>query len=287
MEVYYVNSTGDRLNLLSDKMAIQDIDTLFNNEWSYSSATSMIFGGKVKKFYKGVQEKEFTISLVADNEQEFTELCKEIEDILFYDVHVKNHGRLYVNDTYLSCYIYSSEYSEYEDLFYMTDRKFKLVTEYPNWVAERKYKINRSVSLINAVTGFMIAGNALLNSDADPGNDEDENTTKAYVKNPLRIPCNFRTKIQGPSEWPYLKIGNNIYNIDEEIPEGSYIVIDSVKKTCIMYDQFGNERNIFGYRNPDYYIFEKIPPGVNTVEWNEPTELEFTIYEERGEPLWS
>lgn len=93
MEVYYVNSTGDRLNLLSDKMAIQDIDTLFNNEWSYSGATSMIFGGKVKKFYKGVQEKEFTISLVADNEQEFTELCKEIEDILFYDVHVKNHGR--------------------------------------------------------------------------------------------------------------------------------------------------------------------------------------------------
>lgn len=287
MEVYYVNSIGDKLDLLSDKIAIQDIDTLFNNEWSYSSATSMIFGGKVKKFYKGVQEKEFTMSLAADSEQEFTELCKEIEDILFYDVHVRKPGRLYVNDTYLLCYIYSSEYVDYEDLFYMTDRKFKLVTEYPNWIAERKYEINRSVSLINAVVGFMITGAGILNSNSDPEGDGDETTTKAYVKNPLRVPCNFKIKIHGPSEWPYLKVGENIYNIDEEIQEGSYIIIDSIKKTCIMYDSSGNERNVFGYRNPDYYIFEKILPGVNAVEWNESTELEFTIYEERGEPLWS
>lgn len=287
MEIYYENTEGVRLNLLSETIAIQDIETLFNNEWDYSSATSMIFGGKVKKFYKGVQEKDVTISIVADNEREFTDLCKEIEETIFFDVQVKQPGRLFVNDTYLSCYIFSSQYEEYEDLFYITDRKFKLVTEYPNWVAERNYIVNRNVSLINAVAGLMVTGSGVLNSGTDPDGDLSEETVKAYVKNPLRVPCNFKAKINGPSEWPYLKIGENIYNIDEEIPEGSYIIIDSIKKTCIMYDSSGNAFNVFGYRNPNYYIFEKIQPGINNVEWNEKTAVEFTIYEERGEPLWS
>ena len=109
----------------------------------------------------------------------------------------------------------------------------------------------------------------------------------AYVSNPLRIPCDFKIKINGPSKWPFLKIGDNVYNIDEEIPEGSYLEIDAIKKTCILYDNSGNSRNVFGYRNPDYYIFEKIKPGINSVEWSDSTLLEFTIYEERGEPLWS
>lgn len=286
MDIYYINSAGNKLDLLSDKIAIQNIETLFDNEWSYQSATSILFGGKVKKFYKGVQEKELTVSIVADNEEDFTELSKEIEDVLFYDVHMMQPGRLYVNDTYLSCYFFSSVYEEYEDLFYITDRKFKIVTEYPKWIAERYYQINRSISMQNAVAGFMLTGSAVLNrsSAVDSKGDDKES---AYVSNPLRIPCNFKIKINGPSEWPFLKIGDNVYNIDEEIPEGSYLEIDAIKKTCILYDNSGNSRNVFGYRNPDYYIFEKIKPGINSVEWSDSTLLEFTIYEERGEPLWS
>lgn len=286
MDIYYINSAGDKLDLLSDKIAIQNIETLFDNEWSYQSATSMIFGGKVKKFYKGVQEKELTVSIVADNEEDFTELSKEIEDVLFYDVHMMQPGRLYVNDTYLSCYFFSSVYEEYEDLFYITDRKFKIVTEYPKWIAERYYQINRSISMQNAVAGFMLTGSAVLNRSSVVDSKEDD-MESAYVSNPLRIPCDFKIKINGPSEWPFLKIGDNIYNIDEEIPEGSYLEIDAIKKTCILYDNSGNSRNVFGYRNPDYYIFEKIKPGINSVEWSDSTLLEFTIYEERGEPLWS
>ena len=195
-------------------------------------------------------------------------------------------GRLYVNDTYLSCYFFSSVYEEYEDLFYITDRKFKIVTEYPKWIAERYYQINRSISMQNAVAGFMLTGSAVLNHSSAVDSKEDD-TESAYVSNPLRIPCDFKIKINGPSEWPFLKIGDNVYNIDEEIPEGSYLEIDAIKKTCILYDNSGNSRNVFGYRNPDYYIFEKIKPGINSVEWSDSTLLEFTIYEERGEPLWS
>lgn len=286
MDIYYINSAGNKLDLLSDKIAIQNIETLFDNEWSYQSATSILFGGKVKKFYKGVQEKELTVSIVADNEEDFTELSKEIEDVLFYDVHMMQPGRLYVNDTYLSCYFFSSVYEEYEDLFYITDRKFKIVTEYPKWIAERYYQINRSISMQNAVAGFMLTGSAVLNRSSAVDSKEDDKES-AYVSNPLRIPCNFKIKINGPSEWPFLKIGDNVYNIDEEIPEGSYLEIDAIKKTCILYDNSGNSRNVFGYRNPDYYIFEKIKPGINSVEWSDSTLLEFTIYEERGEPLWS
>ena len=286
MDIYYINSAGNKLDLLSDKIAIQNIETLFDNEWSYQSATSILFGGKVKKFYKGVQEKELTVSIVADNEEDFTELSKEIEDVLFYDVHMMQPGRLYVNDTYLSCYFFSSVYEEYEDLFYITDRKFKIVTEYPKWIAERYYQINRSISMQNAVAGFMLTGSAVLNRSLAVDSKE-EDKESAYVSNPLRIPCNFKIKINGPSEWPFLKIGDNVYNIDEEIPEGSYLEIDAIKKTCILYDNSGNSRNVFGYRNPDYYIFEKIKPGINSVEWSDSTLLEFTIYEERGEPLWS
>lgn len=284
MEIYYINSNGVKLDFLSGKIAIQDIDTLFDNEWSYATATSMIFGGKVKKFYKACQEKEFTVSIFCDSEEEFTNLSKEIEDVLFYDTWMKTPGRLYVNDTYLSCFIYSSEYSDYEDLFFSADRKFKLVTEYPNWVAERGYLISRTFTGTTTTLGFCVVGLGVLN---DSGTSSDESDIDSRIENPLSIPCNFRIKMHGASEWPYLKVGDNIYNVDVEIPEGGYLVVDSKERTCTLYDSDGNETNVFGYRNPDHYIFEKLPPGVSEVTWGDLTPVEFTVYEERGEPLWS
>ena len=287
MDIYYINSAGDRLDLLSDKIAIQEPETLFKNTWEYSAATSMIFGGKVKKFYKSAQEKDFTISIVADNQEDFTELCKQIEDVVFYDLQVKSPGRLYVNETYLTCYIFESEYTEYEDLFYMTDKKFTLITEYPNWIVEHVYTVNKNVSLINAVAGLAVTGRALLNTGVDPDNDDSGETTKAFVRNTQKVPCNFRVKMNGPSEWPHLVVGDNTYNFDYEIPEGAYILVDSIKKTCTLHESDGSVTNVFGYRDPDYYIFEKIASGVNEIQWNERNVVEFTIYEERGEPLWS
>lgn len=287
MEIYYINSAGDKLNLLSDKIAIQRPESLFENKWGYSSATSMIFGGKVKKFYKGVQEKKITISVVADNQEDFTAICREIEDIIFYDVQVKKPGRLFVNETYIDCYFFEASYSDYEDLFYITDREFTIVTEYPNWISEHTYVINKNVSLINAVAGLAVTGKAILNTNTDPNNDDSGETTKSYVRNGQKFPCNFRIKMNGPSEWPHLVVGDNIYNFDYAIPDGSYILVDSIKKTCILYGIDGTEINVFGYRDPDYYIFQKIKSGVSEVEWNERNPVEFTIYEERGEPLWS
>lgn len=283
MQIYYENSKGERLDLLSDKIAIQDIETLFENMWEYASTNSMIFGGKIKKFYKGVQTKSITVSLACDSEEEFTELCKEIEDTFFYDVQTNKPGKLYVNSSYLSCYIFESSYTNYEDLFYMTDRSFTIVTEYPNWIEEMRKSITATISTSNAVAGLAVVGRAVAGVDNTPTTESIE----AYINNDQPMPCNYRMTLHGPVDLPMLTIGANIYNIDTYVDDDETLVIDSLEKTALQYDANGIPSNVFHLRDPQYQLFEKIQPGLQEVIYSGISPIDFILYKERGEPSWS
>lgn len=283
MHIFYENSKGERLDLLSENIAIQEIESLFDNVWEYASTNSMIFGGKIKKFYKGVQTKPFILSLACNSEKEFAELNRKIEDVFFYDVQMKTPGRLYVNKSYLSCYVYESSYTNYEDLFYMTDRKFSLVTEYANWVEETKKTISATISTSNAIAGLAVAGRAVVGVDNSPTIESIE----AYIDNSQPMPCNYRMTLHGPVDLPMLTIGENVYNIDTYVDEGEMLIIDSKEKTAYQYSAGGVPKNVFHLRDPEYQLFEKIQPGLQEIIYSGTSPIDFILYKERGEPSWN
>lgn len=282
MKVSYINSKGEKIDFLSNKIAIQNIESLFVDKWEYSSMASINFGGKIKKFYKGLAELPVKLSIVADTEKEFSALMKRLHDVFTYDIRTKQSGRLYVNDSYLECWFYSSSYSEYEDLFYITDKDYTLVTPRPMWITERKYVLDPSIPINNSVVDYAIVDYALVDTDKRP-----MEVVTSIISNEQDLPVPITIDIQGYASAPRIEIGDNIYDINIEIPENGHLLIDGLNKYATLYDQDGDESNAFGYRDSDYDLFAEIPPGAHEVLFNGTSPTVITLYEERGEPSWT
>lgn len=106
------------------------------------------------------------------------------------------------------------------------------------------------------------------------------------IENPNSVPCDFSITIQGYVDRPEVQIGDNVIAFDLEVPYGAFLTVDSSKKTAIMTLANGEQVNVFGARDPDYYLFERIKEGKNTVTWNGSFLWEIRMLEERSEPRW-
>lgn len=74
--------------------------------------------------------------------------------------------------------------------------------------------------------------------------------------------------------------------LDGTISAGESLLIDSLTKTITLTKADGTKENWFDKRNRDSYIFQEIPPGQNTVVWNDYFGFDLTIIEKRSEPKW-
>ena len=277
MRIYYKNSRNEIVDFLSDKIAIQEIETLFNFEWEYSSVDSAEFGGKIDDIYKDTEEKEFTLSIFADDEADFDAVCAQILSVFEYDVRMRQPGRLYVGDYYVECYVISAEYTEFEDLMYATDKKFSAVIPYPAWIRETNYDF---------VPMDVSENETDLDYSYDYPYDYSNELRQKKIINGNFVPSNFEIIIDGPCIDPMISIGGQIYEVETELENGEYLVINSMKKKVYKVLEDGTQETQFSFRNRDYYIYEKIPEGANNVIWNSDFKFTVTILEERSEPRW-
>lgn len=106
--------------------------------------------------------------------------------------------------------------------------------------------------------------------------------------------------IYGPCNAPYVSIRNR-RSLTEvvisfpaiNVPPGAKLVVNSLNKTAKMYTAEWDEEHqrfytvdCFGARDPDYYLWDTIGPGVSLVDINEFFRLDLEIIEERSEPKW-
>ena len=106
------------------------------------------------------------------------------------------------------------------------------------------------------------------------------------IVNPNPLGCNFIITISGAVTNPYIKIGDTIVNVNVEVPQGGYLTVDSGAKTIVLTMPDGQQINAFGARNPDYYIFQLIESGKNSIVWDGTFAWELQMIEERSEPRW-
>lgn len=278
MEIFYENSKKEKLNLQSWPLMLQEPEKLFSNKWSYKARSAEKNGGKIEKFYKSTAEKTATISVFAESRSEYQEIMARFEEICGIDIVGNTAGKLYVNGWYMPCFIFEADYSEYEEDFYTVEKKVSIVSPMPFWINPKRFIFSVLNNTEHATTG--------KDYPHDFAYDFKNSMHSGYVKNTGYSDADFEAIIYGACENPSFSIGEHTYSVNTSLYTGEYIVINSAEKKLYKVKNSGEKENIFHLKGRSFYIFERIPAGINTVSWSGFFGFDIVIFSERSEPLW-
>lgn len=267
----YTNNFGEKIEFGTNGIFVNEND-LRDFAWSITSKNN-----RISSFNKGIVQKTIPIILKCESEIEGLALRNRLFEVFEKDVLAKQHGKIWIGDYYLRCYITGSKKSEYlihESLMMLS---LTVQTDFPEWVKETT--IIQSMST-EASEGF-------LDFPYDYSYDFKNLLINANVLNPGFVPSNFILRIEGYVNNPTLYIGSHKYSVNVTVGEGEYLTIDSISKTIVL-NSFGVQVNCFNDRCRDSYIFEKIPAGNCVVTSpNDYLRYTLTLLEERSEPKWT
>lgn len=276
MEIYYMNSEGNRLDFNRFPIVLQEPEGLWSNVWQYESVINQRNRNVISGFYKGLVKKNVLISVFADSQEEYEQIMTEFHDVTEYDILCNSPGRLYAADYYLECFFISKDYADYEESFYAVEVKAQIVAPNPLWVMEHEYRF-RGIDAVDD-TGKKYAHryayrypNGLKNS---------------YVQNEYIADCNFKLYVFGPVLNPQVIIGAYTYLVNVLLEMGEYMIIDSREKTVKKVMNNGTVINIFDNRDKKNSVFRKIMPGRNQIRWSGKFDFTLKLFEERSEPKW-
>lgn len=278
-DIYYVNSAGTKLDLLSPPYLLQTGD-LFDYEWDYDSTSTSLNGGEITEFYRSIQEKSLTLSVVNYGKEDYYAAIDRFYETVEYDVLRNTAGRLYFGDSYLRCFLIASSKSEWESDSSLLDNDVTLVAPVPVWTTEQRLSLYPQSS----EAGEPSKG---LDYPYDYEYEYAGQYNLQYLQNNDFIESNFSMIFYGPCINPYVRIGGHLYEVQTTLYDGEYLIIDSRFRTVTKHKVYGDTENLFADWNRDNYIFQKIPAGINPVTWPGNFGIDLTLYHERSEPPWS
>lgn len=273
MEIYYVNSEGEKIDFLSEEYSLQTGD-LFNWSWEYKSQNESVISG----FKRMIAERKLLFSFRGKSREACYENVNRFIAVIETDILQMKPGALYVGDWYLRCYISQGEMSDWEMDYGCIDCECTLVMDKAVWIRQQNHS-------------FYIQDDNEQGSDLDfpfdypfdfsyaPGGESITNNHYGSV--------DFRMTIYGPCISPRVTIGTHPYQIYTEVEENEYLVINSREHTVYRVRNDGSQVNEFNNRQkyPAPSVFDKIPTGKQTVAYTG-FSFDLTLLLERSEPEW-
>lgn len=116
--------------------------------------------------------------------------------------------------------------------------------------------------------------------------------TKALIINEGFFESPVMIEAFGAADGFSVSIGDNNYDIAQDIPEGSRLVVNGLAKTIELVGADGSVQNALSKREGEqikdsgHYVFQKIPPGVSELTWRHSHRIRITIFEQTSEPRW-
>lgn len=268
-QIKYINHLNEELVFGNDGMYVNEND-LRDFSWSVVSENNRISG-----FNKGITKKKLPVIIKADSNGQ--KLKNRLFEIAEKDVLTCNPGKIVIGDYYLKCYVIGSKKKEYllKNEYYKNE--LSISTDQPEWRKEITTTFNYGVKSLGTN----------LDYNNDFAMDYTSNLIGESLNNNSLIPTNFVMRIYGVVSNPQITIRGHVYEVNAEIGKNEYLVIDSLEKTIKLIHTDGSEENCFKNRSKEFYVFEKIPVGINTVAANGEYKFDITILEERGEPKWT
>lgn len=276
MDIYYQNHAGEKIYLDRRPYRMLAVTTLFDSEWDY--ITKGYNFPRVVQFEKSMVIKSFDIVIDGATKEEYRNNADSFAKITERDIRELTPGKLYVGNTYLSCYFYKSQ----KKRRYVNTNKaaiqIGILSESGKWIYENKFQIR------NAFESTM--DQQYLDYPHGYNYDYANILSSRMIHNNSPGSSDFKMIVYGPCTDPVIAINDHVYQIYAEIMPQEYLVVDSVEKKIYKVKNNGMEINLFGSRNRDSYIFQKIAVGKNSVVWSGEYGFDLILYEERGEPKW-
>lgn len=283
MKIYYQNNSGQILDFMKWPYKIRDSE-LLGYEWSYTGTenTGIKSGGTISAIRKKIAKTSMTIAVSARSKEEYSQALERFLSTAEADILSGMPGKLYVNDYYYLCYIYSSDKKEWGYMAPFLENKVKIVSPYPFWCREltKSFLKGNAVS-VQAEDEYLYYPFGYAYRYSFPHNT-------GFLENDHYAPCDFRCVIYGPCEDPAIRINGHLYEVTAVLYAGDYLQIDSRDNTVVRHRSDGRQMNLFNMRNKDSSLFEKIPTGRCAVTWNTGSfGFDLTLFQERSEPRWN
>lgn len=275
MSLYYEGSDGTIIDFMSDGIYAQDPETLTESSWKYTTISGINGLGKVKRFYKDVQEAPLKLSIMASDASEFNDIMYKLHRTFERDIRRMKPGKLWWNGFYKEVFVIDNSHNDFDELFESVEKEITVMSVYPYWVKKKTFQYLLGVG-----------EDGTLDYPYDYGFDYDHSEYVEVVDNDCIESANFQIVFYGPSNAPTVTVGNHEYELLTTLGVGEYAVIDSVIKKIFKYGASGEKENIFHLRNKESYIFEKIPEGTTAILRAKDLSVDITIFDERGEPEW-
>lgn len=116
--------------------------------------------------------------------------------------------------------------------------------------------------------------------------------TKALIINEGFFESPVMIEAFGEADGFSVSIGDSNYDVAQNIPEGSRLVVNGLAKTIELVGADGSVQNALSKREGEqikdsgHYVFQKIPPGVSELTWRHSHKIRITIFEQTSEPRW-
>lgn len=275
-KIKFINHLNECIDFGSNGIYINEND-LHDYAWNYKSD-----GDRISQFTKGIVKKAIPIVICCDSAEEGTEKRNKLLEICEKDVLAHEHGKIIIGDYYLRCFVTESKKEEYlKDKSYMK-ATLTVISDYPQWVKESTVSFR--------VSGEVVGGESTKRNydyNYDFPFDYMSQTKNKTIVNSGFVDTNFKLIIFGAVSNPTVYIAGHKYQINVDVGENEYIMIDSMSKTIRLTKYNGEIVNVFNKRCRDSYVFQKIPAGSNIVGWNNTFGFDIILLDERSEPKWT
>lgn len=264
----YVNHLGEEL-ILNQKPTLNYpyiMQTLpfMHRRWNYVSENDKI----IDLNRNGVVEFKTTLTILAGNSGECNVYKSLLLGIIDKDVQAQKPGKLYIRSTYIPCYITASDKIYYSPFKKYAQMEITVVTDSFSWVFEDVYNLKPAISPTS--------------SDLDYPYDYEYDfyfpTTKNINIYNHYLSSDFDLIFFGYAVNPEITIGGHKYKVNTTVGGSEYLKISSKDKTIRIIQNDGTEINKFADRDTSSYIFEKIPAGIQKVEWSNNYGAQLKLY---------
>lgn len=272
MIVKYVNNRGVSVNLNQDpyKLLVSD---LLDHEW-----TSEENSNRIVRFRKKITKKKVNVDVIRSRQKSSKILLNELTDIFEADVIDNKPGRMYIDDNYMTCFLYSGQ-KENWGTDAIISCEYGLITDHPFWIEEEVFSFGKKTDTTRAAT--------FLDYPHDYPYDYSYKGQQDILINPHYGSCEFEMIVYGPCTNPRIVIAGQVYEVTTKINASEYLIIKSREGTVYRVTDDGTQINEFANKNNEYPLFQKIPAGQSQVSWSGEYGWDITLYIERSEPKWT
>lgn len=284
----YISNNGEAVEFGGDDIWLDD-DSFRSADLSYSKSDN-----RIKGFYRGISKFTVNASAQTDSLAEAVELCNRIIRLGRYDRENLVPGTIRCGEYSTSGYIIGISFDPDDDMLgFITSFKIEIAVEDPVWVKEETFSYLKGSEL-----KVQSADDEYDLQSADDEYDFPFDFPYDYmapthdsfeVRNRDTMPCNMRLTVYGPATNPAVRIGDNTYQVNCTVAEGSILIIDSKEKRIFERLEFGDEVSRLDSRERGSigggsYVFEKIPTGISAVSYNQSFGIDLTIIHEEIMP---